>query len=242
LSSEHDELENAVAAYMLGACDEEEAAMVAAHLEGCPGCRELARRLRRVTAAIPLSAEPVPPPARLRARLLAVAAGTAPETLPRGRSLPRRLPRPARNLTWVWLRPVAAVVAVAAAFALGTGLGSGLGRAGPAPQPAAQYAMTGSGDLAGAHARIYDLRAQGLTLIQFGGLPALASGRVYELWLISPAGQATPGGVFVPDADGSHVFLLGRSLAGLKALAVTEEPGPAGSPAPTQQPQLVGAV
>ena len=96
--------------------------------------------------------------------------------------------------------------------------------------------------MAGAQGRVYELRQQGLTLVQFTGLPRPGPGRIFELWLISKDGHPDPGGVFVPDSGGGQVIVLARSLSGLNALAVTEEVGPNGTQAPTQQPQLVGSV
>jgi hypothetical protein len=46
----------------------------------------------------------------------------------------------------------------------------------------------------------------------------------------------------MPCRKGGHVLVLARSLSGVNALAVTEEAGPNGTQAPTQQPQLVGSL
>jgi hypothetical protein len=62
------------------------------------------------------------------------------------------------------------------------------------------------------------------------------------VWLIRSGGSPEPAAVFVPDSNGSKVVLVNRSLAGYSVMAVTNEPGPDGSPAPTQQPQLYGSV
>jgi anti-sigma-K factor RskA len=96
--------------------------------------------------------------------------------------------------------------------------------------------------MTGAQGRVFELRQEGLTLVQFSGLPQLEPGRVYELWLIPKEGQPAPAGVFAPDQEGSYVAVIARNLAGLKALAVTDEISPNGTSAPTQQPQLVGSV
>ena len=65
-------------------------------------------------------------------------------------------------------------------------------------------------------------------------LPPLAGDQVYQLWTI--AGQDTPvsAGVFTVDSGGYGVLALGPGVAvpGV-TLAVTPEPGPNGSPAPT---------
>ena len=68
-SDRHEELENAVAAWVLGALDADEAASVRLHVEGCASCRAVESRMRRVVGALPLVAEEVAPPARLREAL-----------------------------------------------------------------------------------------------------------------------------------------------------------------------------
>ena len=67
-------------------------------------------------------------------------------------------------------------------------------------------------------------------------------GSVYELWLITPGGKADPAGVFVPDASGGKVVVVGQSLAGYNLMAVTVEAGPDGVGSPTQQPEIYGTV
>lgn len=73
-------------------------------------------------------------------------------------------------------------------------------------------------------------------------LPALASGRTYQLWLIKSQGNAVQsGGLFQPDRSQSAVVEVRdpRLIAGLTALAVTEEPA-GGVPAPTGPKILFG--
>lgn len=248
--ADHDDVENSLPAYLMGTAEPDEAEMVRAHLEGCPSCRQFAQRMQRALGSLPLAVEPASPPRQLRERILAAAAAApraATSPYAPGRAVRLPIPRGGK-----WLRPAPsfrAQVAAAAivAFALGGGLGIGLGRVlGPtSPNPAtavAQYSFSGTGTMAGAQGRVYELRQQGLTLVQFTGLPRPGPGRIFELWLISKDGHPDPGGVFVSDSEGGQVLVLARSLSGLKALAVTEEVGPNGTQAPTQQPQLVGSV
>jgi hypothetical protein len=70
-ADDHDELRASVAAHALAATEETDDATARAHIESCPSCRELARRLARAVAAVPLSVDEVEPPERLRARILA---------------------------------------------------------------------------------------------------------------------------------------------------------------------------
>ena len=60
------------------------------------------------------------------------------------------------------------------------------------------------------------------------------------MWLIKPGGSPEAAAVFVPDSNGSKVVLVNRALTGYSVMAVTNEAGPDGAPAPTQQPQLYG--
>jgi hypothetical protein len=87
------------------------------------------------------------------------------------------------------------------------------------------------------------LRAADGELLLAAQLPPLASGQVYQLWLI--AGQEAPvsGGVFTVGGDGVGVLALGPGAAasGL-TLAVTAEPGPDGSPGPTTDVLIIGEL
>ncbi len=243
MSADHEQLEQMVAGYVLGALETDEARHVEAHLDACVSCRELAARLSRAVGAIPLATERVAPPPRLRERILAAAAGRpVPEPAPQRRGRLIALPtlhRPAWRMPGSWA--AVAVVAVIAAFALGTGVGSHIGRP-PLPATTAQYQLTGSGRLATSQARVISLRQDAVMFVEFSGLPQPNQGRVYELWIIQPGGAPVPAGTFVPDADGSKVLVLDRNFKGSAVMAVTSEPGPAGSAAPTEQPSMSGSV
>jgi anti-sigma-K factor RskA len=242
--SDHAEIEAAIAALVLGALEGEEAEAVRAHLEGCTTCKELSRRLQQAADVVPLAADPVTPPARLRERIMAAAAASREpdrSRLQRVRQL--RLPRPPAQWPARVFRGVAPAAIVA--FALGAGLGLGLGHISSPSPPAtsvAQHTMTGTGAMAGAHARVFELKQQELTIIEFSNLPQLEPGTVYELWLISKGGHPEPWGVFAPDSQGGRVVLIATDLTGVQTLAVTSEAAPNGATAPTQQPQLVGSV
>jgi anti-sigma-K factor RskA len=236
-------MEDSVAAYVLGALDQGEASRVEAHLEGCAGCREIATRLARVVSVIPLAAEASRPPDRLRARILA-AVTAEPNPVPpparrRFHSVPLPLIQrlPSRVPAWA----AAALVAAVVAFALGAGIGSRLGHV-TSPSTASEFTITGSGELAGAQARVISLKQEGVVFVEFNGLPQLASAKVYELWIISPGAAPQEASVFRPDPDGSKVLVLSRNFKGQVVMAVTREPGPGGSPAPTEQPSMSGSI
>lgn len=249
MSAEHDEIQDSLAAYLFGASDADEAELVRTHLEGCASCQLVARRLQRAIDAMPLGSDTVQPPARLRQRILSAAAVSRQSTRSRPqRARILRIPgRAPRRLGAATLRLGAAVGAAAIlAFALGAGLGFGVGRSiAPQGQPAqtvAQFTLTGTGSMTGAQGRAYVVQPRGLTLVQFSGLPEPGHGDVYEMWLLPANGQPVPAGVFVPDPSGGQVVVITHTLEGFKQLAVTQELGPDGVAAPTQQPQLVGAI
>ncbi|TMC09869.1 MAG: anti-sigma factor [Chloroflexi bacterium] len=248
MAIEHDELANLVPALVLGSVTPEEREQLLAHLEGCESCRELAASLARGAAALALEPDPVEPPARLHGRVLAAVAAARQDAAPpprRGSRSP--LPRSPRRSSRFRGMPLGLASAAALAFVLGTGLGAGVAhvRLPFAPAPASEVSRSplhGTGGMAGVSAEAVTLKADGVTLVDFKDLPALAPGQVYELWLITGSGQAVPATVFVPDAQGSRVVVLARDLAGTRQLAVTVERGPDGAAAPSQPPQLSGRV
>jgi anti-sigma-K factor RskA len=73
----HEQYDDLVAAYALGALDPEARPAFEVHLASCATCRATLADLRRVSAAIGLSADAVEPPASLRARTLARAMATS---------------------------------------------------------------------------------------------------------------------------------------------------------------------
>jgi anti-sigma-K factor RskA len=244
---DHEEIEDMLAAYALDAVEPEDRELIRAHLEGCASCTATVRRLERARDAIPIAIDVVEPPSRLRETILAAASRTGPAVEPRVVAKVSRPPRPARPHPLRAWRSLTAGIAAAAviAFALGAGLGLGLGRSLTPGAPATsvvQYRLAGSGAMAGASGKVYELKNQGLTLVEFSNLPSLQQDKVYELWLIPAHGNPIPAGVFTADATGSHVAVLARNLEGLSELAVTVEAGPNGTSAPTQQPELAGNV
>lgn len=239
--SEHEELESSVAAWVLGALEPEDAETLRAHVDGCASCREVADGLRRVVGALPLAVDEVAPPARLRSRVLAAAAAKRPEA-----AAPPSVRRPKQP---VLIRPGLArrmpTYALAAVAVVALLVGVVVGQVAlrpPAQSQVSRFTLSGHEGLAGARATVIDLRSDGLALVDFTGLPAPGPGRVYEVWLIPAGGSPVPAGVFVPDGNGAKVVLISRSVAGYSQVAVTNEAGPDGTSAPTQQPQLYGSV
>ncbi|WP_077488124.1 anti-sigma factor [Sinomonas mesophila] len=191
---------------------------------------------RLSNAGSPLSDAGSPP---ARADLRAVPPAHAP-----------RLARPAR-----WL-PAAAAVLLAAALGAGTwGLraqqerddalrqlaaaqgapSAVMGRILAAPDARLREATRPEGGtLLIAHSR-QDSLAGVMTL----GLPAPGEGKVYELWLIDAAGNATPAGLIV--GDGTTWNELTGGVGAASYLGVTVEPA-GGSPHPTTKPVMLESI
>ena len=242
MPADHEEMERSVAGYVLGALDADEARAVEEHLKACAECRAVAARLAGVVAVVPLATAAAAPPDRLRGRILAAAASgrRAESPAPQIRRLPRRQER-----AFGWRVPAwaaVALVAAIAAFALGSGLGIQLGRGSAPPASTSESALAGSGRLSSAQAKVIALRSDAILLVDFSQMPQPSAGRVYELWVIRPGAAPVPAAVFVPEPDGTKLLVLQRTFQGKAVLAVTTEPGPAGSPAPTEQPSMAGTV
>ena len=87
------------------------------------------------------------------------------------------------------------------------------------------------------------LAGWGLLLFYAANLPALPTGRTYQLWLVPTKGNPISAGVFRVDAQGNGEVVLPTLPAGIAAaaFAVTVEPS-GGVPQPTGPKVLIGAV
>lgn len=188
-----------------------------------------------VFALIGLAADPLTPPADLRDRILATA------RMPREQRVVM-VPRRRWGMARVPLGAVAALVVIALLAGLFVGDRIGASTAPPAPVQVSHFTLTGSGSMQGASATVTDLKQDGIALVSFSGLPQVPSGKLYELWLITPDNRADPAGIFLPDENGQRLLVVEKPLKGYRLMAVTVEAAPAGVPQPTQQPQLVGKV
>lgn len=190
----------------------------------------------RVLEDLALGVEPVTPPAGLKERILAAASEPALEES----GQVARLPRPER-ISSGWRMPLGAV---AAAVVVALLAGALIGRiSAPAPAPVVtHFTMTGHGAFQGATASVVDLKSEGVALVTFSHLPPPPTGKVYEVWLITPGGTAVPAAVFTPDQNGSKLVVVALALQGYKLMAVTVEVAPDGVDSPTQQPQIYGNV
>ena len=106
------------------------------------------------------------------------------------------------------------------------------------------WIFAGPAPAVSATARAYVSLNQGLVFTA-AGLPALPAGRVYQLWVIPPGAPAPVSAGLVPidSTGGARMTIdLPQGVTSVGTVAVTNEPGPAGSPGPTSTPLLAGTA
>jgi anti-sigma-K factor RskA len=232
------------AAYALGGLSTAERAEFEAHLLGCAECAAEVRAFAQAAAALAYAAPPRAAPPGLRQRVIDAAVratGDARVTA----STPAAV-APIRPVPWTWLL-------AAASLTIAVGLGAysvGVRRA--SSEAETVVVVLGASDLvrvemAGqpvaprASARAFWSQSRGLVFTA-SNLPALPSGRTYQLWIVT--GDAPIGaGLLKPRADGivHAVFAAPSDRSKAVAIAVTIEPE-GGVPAPTGDKYLVGLV
>jgi anti-sigma-K factor RskA len=259
-----DETTDLLVAYALGALEPEAMEQISRLLAERPELRTTLAELTATAGLLPYGLPESAPPPELRQRVLDHAVGRAARSV-----APAPVAEVGRRLRgWLYgLGGLAAVALAALAFAL-VQLGGARTDLVQAQQQLVQAQQqlvaaqeqiaavsSGQADLAQALVnaeRVGRLAGPGglATVLQTSSgealvaaqLPPLASGQVYQLWII--AGDAAPqsGGVFTVDSSGFGVIALdpGAVVSGY-TLAVTAEPAP-GSPGPTTEILVVGQL
>lgn len=252
-TEQHDRFADELVLYALGEVPASRCAEFQAHLASCSACREEFAALQADMAAVALTSLGPAPPLRARARLLA-ALSPAPST-----------PVLAAN-PWRWAFAAAAILALV--FAGGaarlwvqfsrTRLDLANAQQTIAAQarnvvraqeivsvltsPAAQHVtLLPANARRQPSGRIFYVKEKGQLVFFASNFEPLAPEQVYELWLITPAGDKIPAGLFRPDARGAGAVMMPTLPAHLeaKAFAITVEPS-GGSEAPTSTPILLG--
>ena len=240
-----------VGAYVLGALPPDEEAAFEAHLAECAVCRQEVAELRDVVDVLPLAAPAVEPSSDLKGRIMTAVEEDSPRQ-------PVLTPVPAQRPARRWLTlPSAALVAAALLLAVGLGAWNlSLQRRVHDQQTALTFhqrveaalaggasvtRIKGTSDAPGASAALVQPRDRGNAFLIVQRLPATPSSRVYQLWLIH---GATPrnAGTFTYSGTTAQVVQVPLSSNGYSATAVTVEPGPHGSRAPTGKKLLLGSL
>ncbi len=259
----HDELHELAGAFVLGSLTAEENRRFADHLRSCDLCRAEVGSLEPVARALALSPPIRQPSPDLKGRILE-AAGASPSAPAQGRPtwhvksawlaaaaaviLATGLGGQVLGLRGrvaqleVRLEDAAAATLLADRQVAEARLAAEDARTTATVLVApdlARVELVGEGAAPGARARAFWSRANGLVFTAFG-LPALAPGTVYQLWVVTSEAPVSAG-LLTPDASGrvSVVIETPADLPDPVAMAVTLEPA-GGVSAPTGQRYLVG--
>ncbi len=222
-----------VAPYALDAVTELDRRRFDAHLPECESCTNQLAGFAATAAGLGAS-QAMTPPAHLRAQILSTVAA-----LPQDRAFAQKDSR----RTWRRLLPAAAVAAALVIPVAGTATYMA-DRPGVSADPAANTsavssvlaapdAATRSEAVAGGgNVRVVTSRARGAAVVAADHLPALASGKTYQIWTLA-SGGATSRGTFA-----TSTIVAAHRLASADRVAVTVEPD-GGSPRPTSLPIAV---
>lgn len=232
-------------AYAADALTGAELAEFEKHLARCPSCADEVRELRETAARLGLATAIAPPPG-MREQVLAAAARTrqlppSARKLPalggprRGTRLRRALPRP---LTAVALAGMAAAIAVLAVFQVSTQHQLDEAQAGNRAVAAVLAApdariQTGTASVGGTVTAVVSA-SDAEAVITTAGMPAPPGTRVYQLWVLSPAG-ARSAGLMRAGEGGPTSPVLASGVQPGDRLGITIEPA-GGSSRPTSTP------
>ena len=241
---EHEQLEEAIAAFALGADDASVGVTQRAlleHLAGCESCRSLFKEMREVAADLALAPSPEAVPAEVEERIFEAIRGRRPAVASVGR---------ARGRSWfARVGVVAVAAAIVGLFAWNLQLASRVRSTRDSSSTlASALSVLGSPDshsaaLTGIRGRLVFVYRPGEAFLIGENLEPLPSGKVLQLWLMR-AGVPTDAGVFTP-RDGVLVGYVSQSLptySQFDTVAVTLERGPHGARSPTSAPIYSGSI
>jgi anti-sigma-K factor RskA len=242
-AANHAEMRDLLGAFALGAVDAEEAAAVRAYVATNAEAQEELAELMAGVDVLALSITPLEPPAGLRDRIAAAALAEALPSVPPAPAQLTAIPHPPspipgpqspvlRPPSSFWSRATPWAAAAAALLLITAGLlfWNLQLRGQLAATPVTQTIALAPTDAApGASGEVRYLPGDQLFYVDVRDLPPLAEGQVYEVWLIGGDGPV-PAGVFDRSTD-QHAIVADR--AQYDTLAITAEPGPLGTEAPT---------
>lgn len=231
--SDHDWKDD-VAAYVVGALPADEADRVAREIAASPEAEAYARWLRPASDTLLDSTDPVTPPAALRGRLLdEVESDAAAEQVINGSRARAAAPTWRERLSAAMgvLSTRPAIAAVVVALLVAGIAGYVVGHSAGAGQP---RTVEFAADTTLSTAQVHLMREGDRATVDVDRMPALASGRVYQVWLMK-GDKATPSQIFVLRRDGSAVVPLPEDVSGYDGVQITREPA-GGSKQPTGRP------
>jgi anti-sigma factor RsiW len=234
----HDEYQENIAAYVLGALPELDANVLEQHLVGCESCRADVELLRPVGSGLARSVPQVEPPASLKANLMRTVNEEA--LLRAGERRDPREPLPfLRRLGG--LDPRIALAGALVVLACGVVIGVSLGQLGQDGTSARTIAAKIDRRLMPTGTAVLEVSANDShATLEVSGAPPPPAGRTYQLW-IQRGGTIQRGPVFTVGRDGSRSAAVPGGVRGAQAVMVTVEKA-GGARAPTGRPVMTISV
>jgi anti-sigma-K factor RskA len=234
-------------AYAADALPEDERRAFEQHLAACEACAQEVAELQ-ATAARLGAASYEPPPARLKAAVLAEIDEVRQEPPRRPAQDAGATSRPGRfgGGRWSGVALPAAAIVVVAVLGLSAVVANLNTRVHEVETRATQLTdVLAASDAqlidtegpAGSRARVVVSASRGEAVFLASGMDPAPQEHTYELWLIHDAG-ATPAGLFDVDERGRATRVMTGDLGSTLAIGVTVEPE-GGSPQPTTDPVMV---
>jgi len=237
------ELHVLTGSYVLDAVSDAEREEFERHLQHCPACDAEVRGLRETAAGLARTCA-MTPPARMEQQVLAATYRTR-QLPPPSADRPRRIPRILRILRIPRIPRRVAVLAAAASVALAAGLGitqlstrhqldraraTAIARVVTAPDARVDTARTS----AGGNVTVVTSAVLRESVVSTSGMASLPSGRVYQVWVMSPSGARSAGLL-----HGSS--LLASAVRPGDRIGITVEPA-GGTARPTTSPVAIVPV
>jgi anti-sigma-K factor RskA len=228
MSRDHEQYEENVGAYLLGALTELESEVFERHVASCPICRQEFEHLRVAAEALPRAVEPVEPPASLKKSLMEVVNAEAKQ----------RKAAPARKRFWQRsfprLSPAFAAGMACLLLAVGVGIGYGIS-SGAGSSNESVTALVDHSRVPMGSATLDVKDNHGVLKVQ--GMPQPGGDRIYEVWVHRGDKFVPAGALFGVSRDGSGSAAIPTDLKGVDAVAVTRE-AQGGAEQPTEQPVM----
>jgi anti-sigma-K factor RskA len=230
MSRDHEQYEENVGAYLLGALTELESEVFERHVASCAVCRQEFDQLRVASEALPRAVEPVEPPPGLKKSLMEVVNAEAKQRSQVAAPVRKRFwQRPFPRLSPALVAGMACLL-LAVGVAIGYGVSSGGGSGKETVTALVDHSRVPMGT---ATLQVSD--NHGVMKVQ--GMPQPGGNRIYEVWVHRGDKFVPAGALFGVSRDGSGSAAIPANLKGVDAIAVTREAS-GGADKPTEQPVM----